>query len=398
MELSNTTHVASNLTFSIGVSADVMALQQNVRMMNLYLKPVVISIGLASNLCAALVISTVAMRKAACSVYFLAILIANEFFLLIFMHEWLTQQVGVSLYGLVGGWCQFATFTGKSADFLSVWYPVCLILDRCIYSIRPEIYAEICSTWKARMLVILLCIISIMIFLNTSLTFGVFYTPSPLPQMPYCSPLTIFERTTTILSHADVIVNGVLGYGTIIALLIRILVEKTRLFRANFEVWFRQRQLPEFATSDGIPETQDSQPQMEESMTKGQTVAALTYIILFLLCNLPLQGFRTKNMILAVAQSSHMHNVSSYLIKEILVVLKLVSFSSLLFVLLVVHSGFRHHLAGMLRDLCCRCVQMQVDTPDIEMNNDGGYECRLSKSSIEESSTVEFVSHESAYV
>lgn len=379
----------------------IMELQQNVRKLNLYFMPIILAVGCVSNFIAAAALSRAPLRKKLSSIYFLSIVVVNEVFLLMRFHDWLTKETGISLYSLVGGWCQFTTFAEKAADFLSLWYPVCLSLDCYLHTVRPELHSELCSTLKARLLVIALAILSTMVFLNVSLTVGVYYPPSPMPLVPFCYTLPMFQQTMTRMSHADVVINGILSFACLTGLLSRILVEKIQEMRESIEFWLQKRESNLTGTRPRTSSVGDGDDTDQLDASKGQTMASIAYITIFMLCNLPLLGLKTKLMFKHLVRPPK-PSIKAYLIKEILYCLKIVDYSATLFILLIFHAGFRCSIKRCLVTMSTklRCHSRAGSHTNIEMRGEeeAALECPTSKSSFDESSTVEFVSHESVYV
>ena len=136
--------------------------------------------------------------------YIIAMLVTDTIFLVNIMCLWLVD-IGIDMYQL-GAWCHLTTFLSHSSSFLSLWYVVCIAVDRMVFMFGLMQHTS--TTLHAKMTVLALAMIAIAVFLNMSLTFGVVY----IGATPICTPLTRFYRALHTLGRIDVFLNCVVPY------------------------------------------------------------------------------------------------------------------------------------------------------------------------------------------
>ena len=113
--------------------------------------------------------------------------------------------------------CVTWSFLRGCCDSLYIWCMVVLSIDIYIDTRRPALRDTLSTVSCARIIVLLLVIISTPIYLNISLLHGVVYLHAPKLQ-PFCSTLPTFTKAAIKLQHAGVIINSFAAMTTTAAL------------------------------------------------------------------------------------------------------------------------------------------------------------------------------------
>ena len=94
-------------------------------------------------------------------------------------------------------------------SFLSLWMVVALAIDRLLIHCWPAHAKQLCSTFRARIVILALVVLAVVVFMNISLTRGV--VPI-VPGVRRCVPLRMFISALKILGVLDGVVNIVIPY------------------------------------------------------------------------------------------------------------------------------------------------------------------------------------------
>ena len=199
---------------------------------------------------------------------------------------------------------------------------------------------SLCTTVKAKIVVITFAMIAIAVFLNISLTVGVIIAPGP---KVFCTPLRRFAHSWKILDKVDIFINCMFPYLSAVFIIVASLVSAHRegLLCAK-----RRR------TVVGPHRTPQPIQIYDSDLEKGRTCLFLTYAFIHLLLNLPSQVIR---LIQTFSMWSNPHPQMNY---ELLLWQQF--FSNIgnarpainIFILLFSYKGFRLAIKFLLIQFC----------------------------------------------
>ena len=179
-----------------------------------YYTPCLVAWGTSCNITSILIFRSKCFKQSSCAPYLIAIAAVDTTLLITLLLTWF-HIYGVDIYNKGGG-CQAVTMVTYVCNFLSVWCTVCAIIDRTIsifHSSRPSLR---CTVTKANGIIIFFTAVSLVVYLNISLLYGVITTISP--HISICIPIRSAFKTIQKLGQADAILNLVLPYLLILTL------------------------------------------------------------------------------------------------------------------------------------------------------------------------------------
>ena len=190
--------------------------------MRTYYTPVMAAIGVIGNILSIVVFARSRITHTSCSVYLGAASTVNTIFLLSLTVHWL-RVFGVEADG-AGAACQFVALVDGACAFLSLWYVVAFATDRCIAVCRPDSAARLCTTFRAKVVSIVLLTTAVVVYINLSLTVGASRGRGGRRQ---CSPIRWLHPGLDELGIVNVAVNVAAPYA---ALLTELLLVATTAF------------------------------------------------------------------------------------------------------------------------------------------------------------------------
>lgn len=180
----------------------------------LYYAPVLIFVGVLSNLLVSIILMCSVLKQFSSSHYICGIVLVNSLYLLVLSLQWLTM-LGYNIYNRSVA-CHVVDMLGNFSSFLSVWLPVAFSVDRYIFICWPPEMPKMCTSMRARIVIICLMIFAITVYLNTSLTVGIVI----IHGEHKCKPLPVSYRQMEELQMLDLFINHTLPYLTVILLLV----------------------------------------------------------------------------------------------------------------------------------------------------------------------------------
>ena len=317
----------------------VIQLQHALSILQQYYKPSIIGIGLIGNTFAILVMAKSNLSKFSYVNYLIALYIADCCYLFNLLCLWLAEN-GVNIYKL-GAWCHFVIFLSQSSSFLSLWCITSFFVDRFIGLQLQYWERSLCTTVKAKIIVIGFAVIAIAVFLNISLTVGVIIAPGPTI---YCVPLPRFANSWKILDKIDIFINCMIPYLFAMGILVASVIGAHReglLFCAR-----RRR------TVVGPHRTPQPIQIYDSDLEKGRTCLFLTYAFIHLLLNVP-------SKVIRLIQTFSMWSTTQVQMDQELLLWQQL-FSNIgnarpainVFILLFSYKGFRLAIKFLLIQLC----------------------------------------------
>lgn len=195
-----------------------------IRWMEYVILPTIIIMGLLGNGISFLVFSFSHLRRLSASVYLAALSLANAGFLLIRSIKW-TSTFKLLLNTDAG--CQTFLYMFHVFRFLSVWYVVSFTVERYIAVCQPFQRQHMCTPRRAKIVVIILAVLSLIIYSFVTWTSGM----QKMYGVTECGPKTIYLNMWTFIYGLDIISTLVVPTVAIFILNILITRDVRRLHR-----------------------------------------------------------------------------------------------------------------------------------------------------------------------
>ncbi|CAG5123863.1 unnamed protein product [Candidula unifasciata] len=182
-----------------------------------YTCPIILAVGMLSNLMAYLVFTRTRLRKVPSVPYLAAMAVVDSGALLT---EFI--QNGIALHGIhiivLSGVCQYTTYFSYIFIFLCIWYPIALGVEKFISVYYPLRKAALCTTFRAKVVVIS------MFVMTGTCYYYVIYMTGPISSGPnlICQVWDFFRKDFYNLMMLDYIFTFVFPSMVLIVLLILI--------------------------------------------------------------------------------------------------------------------------------------------------------------------------------
>ena len=203
-EMENDTALLPNETMYIA-SKEETVIKLVVYYMNKYFMPMIIFIGLIGNSIAMIVFLGTYLRRLSLSIYLAALSISDTIFLLCMFIIWL-EYVQVPLFHTVGI-CQIVVYTSYTSGFLSVWFVVSFSVERFIAIWIPLRKPDMCTTKRAKMVVIGLSVFAMLAYSCSLRTVGLKVIVNNSREFVLCTPLNEYNNIHQILLFSDTVIT-----------------------------------------------------------------------------------------------------------------------------------------------------------------------------------------------
>ncbi|KAK2154071.1 hypothetical protein LSH36_278g06049 [Paralvinella palmiformis] len=342
------------------------------RMLKVYYTPSVVVFGLIGNTLIWFTLLWTKLRHLSCSHYLSSVMTVNTLYLMALLGQWL-RMFGIDLYN-TPGLCQFVSFVNNLCVFLSVWLVVGFAVDRYILSAYPASSLTLCSTLRAKVVIVSILLVGFVVYVNISLTVGVINVRGRLR----CSPLPMFLRHLRVLTIIDMLVNIMLPYSTVIYV-------DVSLMWYDWEARHRRRRdreeeeedEVECQNSDSAPTTYGEDPPPARSTTRRDTAwqveriqrnqsyadtmhapmrrFAVLFLTYFLLSHLPSELFRLIHTGRGLLDPLYDISKSEYYCQVMAQHLYNTSLATHIVLFSICHAGFRSEL-GPIGTSCTRIL------------------------------------------
>ena len=132
------------------------------RYVNIYLTPVIIAIGVPTNVISFIIFMHSSMRKQSSNVYLASMALADGGFLLTVLVNWLSW---VDIHVVhKNGMCQMIIYMGSVCSFLSVWNVASFTVERFIAVVFPFHHLRWCSVRLATGIVVGEAILALILY------------------------------------------------------------------------------------------------------------------------------------------------------------------------------------------------------------------------------------------
>ena len=255
--------------------AQLVRFQEIINVLDTYYIPSLVVFGILGNTFCCTMILNSKLSKLSYAHYIASIMVADSLFLVNLFLLWLLYM-GLNLYR-IGALCHFTTFLSHSSSFLSLWYTVCLGLDRLLFLHYGNLQRHLLSALKAKVVTAILATIAIAVFLNICLTFGVI---SLYKTTLSCVPLSRFANVLHTMQQIDVFLNCLIPY----------LILTSVVFVGVIKLYCKRRkhrQTPMHRISRRLRHIYYG-----GAFERGQIIGPITFIGYYITFTLPSQSFR----------------------------------------------------------------------------------------------------------
>ncbi|XP_005090609.1 uncharacterized protein LOC101863229 [Aplysia californica] len=189
------------------------SLHRTMRLLTIYTCPIILVLGLLSNILAYLVVTRTRLRKVPSVPYLAAMAVVDSGALVTDFIQTGLLAHGVNLIGMMGV-CQYVTFLHFAFLFLCVWYPVALCVEKFISVYCPLRKAGLCTPFRAKVVIISMAVITGVCFYYVIYMVGVQETL----RTSLCMPFEHFHKDYNILMKLNSVFVNLLPTAALIVL------------------------------------------------------------------------------------------------------------------------------------------------------------------------------------
>lgn len=286
-----------------------------VYLMNTYMIPVVIAVGLIGNLTSFAVFMGSYLRRYSSNIYLAALAWSDNVFLCCLLLEWLSTT-GVDIYSR-DGWCQLFVYLTYVTSFLSVWYVVAFSIERYIAVCYPLRRQQLCTTSKAKWAVSGCAVLSFLLHMYSLFV----YSPGSYNGETRCIPNPNYFKLVSAFNYIDALTAFIIPAIIIIFCNVRIFYTIVLFYRERMAVLSSSRTK---VARSGPHHLGRAQPWTRQQMSRNihQRLAAMegqvkvTKMLLvvstvFLVLNLPAYSVRLHIMIQLLIDQHHTLSVNT---------------------------------------------------------------------------------------
>lgn len=142
------------------VSMEDMDLVMYSAILGKYVKPVILTLGIFSNVFLVWLIMSTKLSKLAPMIYITGIAIGDVGFLSFNVFTWIQLYFQFNIYHTVG-MCQLVNYGIKAFTFLTRWYMAAFCVERFIWEFLPEKRAEFCNPFKTKLVLVGIAVVAI---------------------------------------------------------------------------------------------------------------------------------------------------------------------------------------------------------------------------------------------
>ena len=297
-----------------GLPQHYMILFKVVYNLNLYFIPVIIILGFIGNALSMIVFLCTYLKRLSLSVYLAALAASDTIFLLTLCMHWL-EYVNAPVT-LTNGVCQVTIYLVYCSSFLSVWLVVCFTVERYIAICHPLKRPELCTTYRAKLVVASLTLASLIGYSPSLWTSGIEYMDT---HIKICTPLRHYTHINIALRYADTVVTLIIPFLLIVILNIKI--------AHRISYFYKRRQ----AMQPSAYYRRASSSQQDSLYSRAQinvTKMLLLLSSMFLLINLPFYAMRLRVFIMDfVGKQAYSDFNSEFFIQQLLQIVYYISFA-----------------------------------------------------------------------
>ena len=177
-----------------------------VHLLDMYLVPVLVAVGILGNLLSFMVFMGTYLRKMSSSIYLAGLAISDSVFLLTVFLSW-ADNIGVHVYHKPG-WCQLLVYLTYVSSFLSVWYVVAFTVERYLAIRFPLKRQQMCTASRAKKVVIGLAVLAGVLYSFAFWTAQV--TENRLYRRLFCAIVPRYFHLVMNISNVDAFITLIL--------------------------------------------------------------------------------------------------------------------------------------------------------------------------------------------
>ena len=338
--------------------------------LNVYVLPIVASIGLTGNIVSFTVFMCTYMRRQSSSIYLAALSVADMMFLLCILLS--KHTGGINLYDK-DGWCQILTYITYISSFLSVWFVVSFTCERYIVIMFPLRRTRLCTTRRAKIVVGVLTCTAVVLYSFGPWTSGVV----DIMGQRTCAPLDRYLIVVDVFYNIDTIVTLIVPFFAIMVMNLRITVKVVQFYRVKKSMPLKQEKggsgsgdsstlTTTCTTSDACANASKQQLIIKYSGVRQMNITSrtrttytrtqvrvtkmlLTVSTIFLVLNLPRHTTRTYSFIMRLLDEHYVQSPNAILWDRIFMFLYHTNFSVNLFLYSVLNISFRKAFVWLLK-------------------------------------------------
>ena len=183
--------------------------------MRFYYTPCLVALGIVGNLTSCLVFLLSKLRKFSSSHYLACIVLSNTLYFVVLLLKWMDMFLEIRTYNRPFI-CQVVSLTSQVSSFLALWATVAFVVDRYIANCWSVEAPNFCTILRARVVIISLCVMALVVYLNISLTVDVLLYRG----VPSCRPLPLYRSMMRVVEIMDMFLNHIMAYLVILILFI----------------------------------------------------------------------------------------------------------------------------------------------------------------------------------
>ncbi|CAH1779158.1 unnamed protein product [Owenia fusiformis] len=183
-----------------------------VSVLNMYITPVIIIVGLIGNFISFMIYGVGIQRHQSSSVYLASIAVSDSVLLMTVFGTWV-EHFNVNAYNR-SVLCQMNIYLSYTCGFLSVWFLVCFSTERYIAVFFPFKRHIMCTERRAKAVVITVTLIGLLTYCSTLWTTGLIY----FQERWQCAQLEGTHHYHSALTYIDIAITFFIPFLLILVL------------------------------------------------------------------------------------------------------------------------------------------------------------------------------------
>ena len=354
-----------NLTGWPPVTAQPSPLTATVEILQLYVMPIIIAVGIVGNTISLVVFTATKLRSHSSSVYLAALAVSDTCFLLCTLVVWVSR-VGMNVVNMQP-WCALVVYLTFVCSFLSVWIVVAFTIERFIVVCFPLRRRHMLRPFQARSCVFILAIASLIIY--SFLLWMTRVVDQPNGDGKVCHTLPKHAQALHILTQIDIFLTLVVPLFTIISLNSAIMISIYRSSQTMPLPWSpsssSRNQVVLWVEHDRS-NTMSSDSTRPTRRNMRSTKMLLIVSTVFVLLNLPSHVFRLRYTVIFFLKLEYHPSGNESGLYSIAELLYYVNFAVNFFLYSICASNFRKGLADLIR-----CIRQPLSLRKKQSLSDG---------------------------
>ena len=279
---------------------------------DIYIVPFILLVGIFGNLLSFTVFIKTYLRRQSSSIYLAALAIADAAYLCCVLFSW-AQHIGIKLYER-NGLCQTFVYITHVSGFLSVWYVVSFTTERYIAVSLPLRRQDLCTTWRAKIVVAALGAISMIIYVPQTWTNSV--NTMKLGGVTYraCGPMQKYYILTYVSDNIDTMITLIIPFIGIVFMNIKISYKVIKFYKKRKLLNFEQYNITYRPTTTERSQLQghiNTKSKTQYTRTQVRVTKMLLIVSTFFIAmNMPRHIARVYTFIQNIVYDNYQHSPS----------------------------------------------------------------------------------------